>query len=387
MNYLSYLTDTIMEEKISKLYRQRYTQISREFYKYLVDANLKKLMQKAKEISFQKVNIDLNNAKILQEDKLSFGEIKIYKKDNFYYLYMKYLDDKFIFFDKTQIDEIKQKKLLKYLMIADISILIFMFLIILNIIKPLKEIANSIEKFGLGDYSWRIKKRDKNDEISKLINAFNNMAKRIQNLLISREHLLRDVSHELRTPISRLKIALDMLEENRYTELAKKATNQIDLLTEELLNVEKLGSDNLKLKVRQYDIETILAQTFTKIMIEDDSSLVVDIKDRIMLHVDIEYFSTAIKNLIDNAIKYKSKGVVKIIVKKEGISIINQSKPLTKKLKYYLEPFTQEDDSRGTKGYGIGLNIVKKVLDKHNLRLEYQHKNGFNIFTIMLHIT
>ena len=249
-------------------------------------------------------------------------------------------------------------------------------------IKPLKDIAIAMEKFGLGDYSLRLKKFNNNDEISKVATEFNKMALNIENLLKSREQLLRDVSHELRTPISRLKIALDLQEENKYTKILKAATNQIDMLTNELLNVEKLNSGNIQLNKQTYDIQTILAHTLSKMLIEDESILDIKISNTIMLNVDIDYFSMAMKNLIDNALKYKKSGIVQIVINKDNIEIINIGDSLKFNLDYYLKAFTQEDLSRNVKGYGIGLNIVKRVLEKHNLILEYRHEKGFNIFKI-----
>jgi two-component system OmpR family sensor kinase len=386
MIYITNLTNETVKDKISSLYIQKYIQVSKEFFKYLSDANFEELSKKAKELHFVEKKLDLKDKtlKIIFEDNLSFGSVKIYQKDELLFLYISYLDDELTFFDLTQEKDMQNKRVLNYLFSTDILLLFLIFIFIIVMIKPLKDIAIAMEKFGLGDYSWRLKKFNNNDEISKVATEFNKMALNIENLLKSREQLLRDVSHELRTPISRLKIALDLQEKNKYTKILKAATNQIDMLTNELLNAEKLNSGNIKLNKQTYDIQTILAHTLSKMLIEDESILDIKISDTIMLNVDIDYFSMAMKNLIDNAIKYKKDGIVKIVINKNEIQIINTGDPLKYDLDYYLKAFTQEDLSRNVKGYGIGLNIVKRVLEKHNLILKYKHKKGFNIFKISI---
>jgi signal transduction histidine kinase len=60
----------------------------------------------------------------------------------------------------------------------------------------------------------------------------------------------------------------------------------------------------------------------------------------------------------------------------------NFGKPLQKDLNFYTQTFTQDDNSRAQKGYGLGLNIVKRVLEHHELELEYLHDKGESIFKI-----
>ena len=71
-----------------------------------------------------------------------------------------------------------------------------------------------------------------------------------------------------------------------------------------------------------------------------------------------------------------------IIVKTNEISVLNQGKALAKELDYYLKPFTQELSQRD--GFGLGLSIVKKIIDRHDFRLEYSYRNESNIFKICL---
>ena len=91
--------------------------------------------------------------------------------------------------------------------------------------------------------------------------------------------------------------------------------------------------------------------------------------------------SIALKNLIDNALKYAIYFPIIIKVDKNEISISNSGEKLSKEFEYYLKPFTQELIQRD--GFGLGLSIVKKIIDKHNFKLIYKYENNFNIFKII----
>nr|WP_281346804.1 ATP-binding protein [Sulfurimonas indica] len=91
----------------------------------------------------------------------------------------------------------------------------------------------------------------------------------------------------------------------------------------------------------------------------------------------------ALKNLIDNALKYSSNRPIKIIADINSLKIISNGLALSKELDYYCKLFTQENNSREDKGYGLGLNLVKTILEKHHFQLQYKHHNGKNIFSII----
>lgn len=105
-----------------------------------------------------------------------------------------------------------------------------------------------------------------------------------------------------------------------------------------------------------------------------------DIKYNTTVDVDFELFSLALKNLIDNAIKY-GEGKPKVTVDKNLLSITNKGKRLSKPLVEFDKPFNRKYES-SQKGLGLGLYIVNNILKVHDITLEYEHKKGENIFTI-----
>ncbi|MGB3750510.1 MAG: histidine kinase dimerization/phospho-acceptor domain-containing protein, partial [Arcobacteraceae bacterium] len=270
MLFLSYQTNKIDDEKTELIHKQIYIQSSQELFNYLTQGDLISLEKAIKKLNYhiiKKQNLPKNLQSIYKQE-ISFGEIQIYKQDNSeYILFMKYLDDEFYLYNNSQKKELEQKEHLNYLFIVDIAILIVMFLIIINILKPLKIISKGLNKFGAGDYSKRLKTSKSNDEIADVILKFNTMAENLESLIVSRIQFLSDISHELRTPISKAKISLEMIEDSKYKNILKKSIEHIDELTNELLELERLNSNTLVLNIQKYSRETVLANALCKMII------------------------------------------------------------------------------------------------------------------------
>ncbi len=390
MIFVSNRADNLTQNSFETILKQKYMQLSNDFFRYLADADEAGLQKKLKELNFEQKPTKishLKNIKILYDYKTDLSEIKIFKdEEDYLYLYMKYLDDDILLFDTLQIQSHKEKKFLDYLIGADIVITIIMFLIILKILYPLKKISKTIEKFGKGEFEKRVDIKS-NDEIGKLASTFNTMAKNTQELIDSKQRLLRDIGHELRTPIARSKLALEMIDEDKkYKDILKRALIQMDEMTNELLSLEKLSQNKTPLNLTEFDVETLLGNALSKLLIDCEEDIEIEIESNFKLKADLKYLSIALKNLIDNGLKYSTKKPIYIVAKNNHIEVRSQGEKLQKPLEFYCEVFTQEDSSREQKGYGLGLSIVKRVLDRHNYTFWYLYKSGYNIFEIKTYI-
>ena len=384
MIVLSYQTDKLSYEKIELIVKQKYIYTSKELFNLFSQNNYNGLREKWKQFDYKKVDINsiMNNeyeTKYTQE--ISFGVIKILFYKDHYYLYMNYLDDEIILFDKEQDEYYAQKQLVSSLIFVDVFILIILFLFIIKLLLPLKTIGKGLKIFGNGNYDYRINETKNNDEIADIIENFNFMASKLQKLIISRQELLCDISHELRTPISKAKLSIELIEEGKYKQLLKSSIEQMDNLTNELLELEKLNSDSVQFEIKKYYAQTILAEALSRLICEDDD-IEVKIVEDFESYVDLKYMGIALKNILDNGLKYRSHGLVYVIVENRCITIENYGSKLEKDLDYYMQTFTQENSARNIKGYGLGLNMVKRILDKHQCSLEYNYKDGKNRFII-----
>ncbi|MEZ4693647.1 MAG: ArsS family sensor histidine kinase [Aliarcobacter sp.] len=288
-----------------------------------------------------------------------------------------YFDKKYIFKAPDEQNIIDKYILNSLVFLGYIFILFLIFIYILKLLSPLKVITKQIKNFAQGNLETRINIKS-NDEIGTLAKTFNTMASSLENSIKTREELLRDIGHELRTPIAKGKFAIEKIDDFSQKELLKKIFKDLELLTNELLELEKL--DLTKLNKTTFDAETLIIESLGKLYLDDESKINILIDENFKIQGDLYYLSIAIKNLLDNALKYTNHLPIIIEIDKNQISILNKGEKLSKEFEYYLKPFTQELSQRD--GFGLGLSIVKKVIDRHDFSLSYSYENDFNIFKI-----
>lgn len=289
MIFVSNETNKLTQNTIESFLKEKYIQVSDELFTYLSNNNKTALEKKLNELQFKTIEDKqhyINSSSVIYKYETALSSINILRhEDDKYLLYMKYLDDDILVIDISQNENLAKKELLNYMILADITILIILFLIILKMIYPLRGISKSIKNFGEGDYSLRIKSSSK-DEIGEVTNTFNSMATNIEELITSREILLRDIGHELKTPIAKSKIASEMLEDSKYKSILKRALSQIDEMTSELLYLEKLNANQYKLNVEKFSCETLIAESLAKLFIENETLVDVKIESEFAINAD-----------------------------------------------------------------------------------------------------
>ncbi len=371
--------DNINSKKMENLIKEKYIHVIEEIIDNIENEELLNKIIETNKLK-QKTNIDSINNQILYIKKYDLGEVKIIKEsfEDEFIIEIKYLNKTYIF-ETPDEENLNDKTILNILISLDIFILILIFLYIFKLLSPLKIITKELINFANGDLSRRININSK-DEIGVLSNSFNKMASSLENSIKTREELLRDIGHELRTPIAKGKFAIEKIDDFSQKELLKKIFCDLETLTNELIELEKL--DLVKLNLTTFSAETLIIESLGKLYLEDESKVEIEIVEDFKINADLYYLSTALKNLIDNALKYAISYPIVIQANKNEISISNKGKELSKELEYYLKPFTQELSQRD--GFGLGLSIVKKVIDKHNFQLNYVYENESNIFKIYL---
>lgn len=386
MLFVSRETSQLTQAKIEMLLKEKYLQASTELFRDLANNDSNMLQKRLQTFDFEVIiepQSVLEHSKTIYEKSSSFGEVKILvDSKGKYLLLLSYLDERLLVQDRTQEESILGQGMVTYLIFADIFVLVVIFLLIVKLLFPLKQIASTLQAFGEGALDARMKHFGSN-ELDRLSNTFNAMASNIEALILSRQRLLRDIGHELRTPLAKSKLALEMLGESKYQQSLKKAISQIDELTKELLDIERLNANMEQLNLTRFDAETLISESLSRALIDDESLVELHINDSFEIKGDLNYLSIALKNLIDNALKYGIEKPIILEVKERTISVKSKGEALEHPLEYYCEPFAQGDTARGVDGFGLGLSIVKKIVEKHGFRLSLTSKEGWNSFSIL----
>jgi two-component system OmpR family sensor kinase len=141
--------------------------------------------------------------------------------------------------------------------------------------------------------------------------------------------------------------------------------------------IEEISSGSQHLEKKEYRLIDIIDGAIDSAMVEYDW-VEADIDASVKVVVDYRLFVTAVKNLIDNAIKYSPEKKMSIFIQNEEIFFVNLGEPLKKSLSYYIEPFTKDQPTKDS--FGLGLYIVDAILREHDYVLAYERRDTLNCF-------
>jgi two-component system OmpR family sensor kinase len=279
---------------------------------------------------------------------------------------------------KDNIKNINKTQYIFFLAILLNIVFISFYIFLIRKLKPLSTLKKNITKFSKGDLDIDTS-CDGKDEICEVSNEFNNAIIQIKYLMNSRDLFLRNILHELKTPIAKGFLITDVMREGKYKEVLKGTFSRLDYLIKEFAKLEEFTAKNRKLKKEEFRLVDVIDHSLD-ILLCDTSCIDLEAVENILVKVDFELFSLAIKNLLDNAIKY-GKEKPKIILKNNTMYIINTGKKLSKKVEQYNKPFEKKYENSKS-GLGLGLYLVNNILNAHSFKLEYKFENNKNIFFI-----
>jgi len=316
----------------------------------------------------------IKKAKILQKivGKIGVTAILVYEKNN--YLLIKHKDTTLLLKDEDY--QPYRYHTIRTIFGLVLLIIILDYILTIRRIKPLRKLKREMDKFAKGSLDISCA-REGDDEISQVSNSFQNAVNQIKKLNLSRQLFLRNIMHELKTPITKGRISVEMIDNSKQKQRLINVFERLELLINEFTSIEQITSgDGLK-NVKAYKLSDIIDEAIDLAMISQDR-ITIDIEKNLSLHVDFKLFTTAIKNIIDNGIKYAIDKKVVIETNYDKISFISQGTPLKYELSHYLEPFTQDKISHSS--FGLGLYIVHNILKAHDLNFTYEYKNSCNYF-------
>jgi len=281
---------------------------------------------------------------------------------------------KLILENKNQI-QFPFKRILVFLIVFFLILMLYIW--IMRSLKPLSVLKNKIKTFSQGNLNISCKS-DKKDEIAEVANEFNHAVEMIRELLQSRQLFLRAIMHELKTPIGKGRLISEMLPDEKNRARLHSIFERLNLLIDEFAKIEQITSKNFQLSIRPYKASDLLEASIDLLMFEHPKQHISinTVKD-FKLEVDFELFTLTLKNLLDNGVKYSIDKHTTVIINQDHISIENRGEMLNEPMENYFKPFHTSKI-----GLGLGLYIVKSILDIHKMGLEYTHTEGVNRFTI-----
>ncbi|MBQ8748463.1 MAG: HAMP domain-containing histidine kinase [Oscillospiraceae bacterium] len=248
--------------------------------------------------------------------------------------------------------------------------------------RPVKQITEAAEKIMQGDFSARVPPIHGagTDGFNQIGSAINAMAEELSGTETLRTDFIANVSHELKTPLAVMGNYATMLqhpgiteeEKNEYAKAISEAARRLAQLITNILKLNKLENQQIFPQRSEFDLGEQLCESL--LQFEDaweakHLNIETDMEEGIYIKSDPELLRLVWNNLISNAVKFTPDGgTVGVSLKTNGSSVIVQVRDTGCGMKpevgqHIFEKFYQGDTSHATQGNGLGLALVKRVVD------------------------
>ena len=273
-------------------------------------------------------------------------------------------------------------------------------------IKPIREMAQATRCYAEGDFDIRMNDYGRDDEIGELAASFNNMAERLQQTERQRREFIANISHELKTPMTTIAGYTDGIldgtippeNEKQYLQIIANESRRLSRLVRRMLDVSQLQAMDPLRNGNHFDI----CESMRRVLISmekkiNDRHLDVeaDIPDEpILVLGDNDMITQVLYNLLENAAKFAREGStlylgVTMMDGKARVTVRNVGDTIpAEELPLLFERFHKSDKSRSADkdGYGLGLYIVKTILQQHKEDISVTSENGVTTFTFSLRV-
>lgn len=282
------------------------------------------------------------------------------------------------------------------MLLTIIVVFIAIFFITKGITKPLSEMQEVTTHFAKGEFSHRANEDYKKKDFSNFAKALNKMADELRVNEESQKSFVANVSHELKTPMTSIGGFIDGIldgtippeEEKKYLSIVSSEVKRLSRMVVSMLNLSKIEAGEVQLAPTDYDVANQIFDTLLSFerKIDEKHINIEGFEDMgaVTMRADKDLIQQVIYNLLDNAVKFTPEnGTITVFAHNNGestkVRIRNSGAGVTQEeMSRIFERFYKVDKSRSfdTKGVGLGLYIVKTIINMHDGEITAGSKQG-----------
>lgn len=332
-------------------------------------------------------------------DAIDAGEISKYYPEKFIHRKMSLylitrIDEKWVMIHPVINSEVFTEvgnALRQALLLSMIFTILLMLIVLKRLVKPLKKLTRATQKVAEGNFEVEVSYKSE-DEMGQLVANFNTMVMELQNMEYLRKDFVSSVSHEFKTPIASIggfaKIlktdGLNSEQRKEYAQIIISETERLSKLSSNLLRLSSLENQSIIDRTQFFDLDEQIRRVV--VLLEPGwgrKHLELELElSKIRFYADEELFQQVWINLIENAIKF-SRDSGKLIIRASVISeqvkvfIEDTGMGMTEStVQRIFEKFYQGDSAHKTEGSGLGLSIVKRIIDLYNGKIVIHSEVG-----------